>query len=254
MEKLFEKLERPLDTHKGENGKILVIGGSEKYTGAPALAAQAALRTGADLVKVLTSETAKPIVQGFSENFIVESYGEKFDESSLEKALKLERWSDVTVLGPGLTVFDEMALKDFAEEAEKLVIDAGAIEPLLEFSEHIYTPHLTEAKVMREDYGSEKDFASETGNTVLLKGDVDKIFSGNDLFENETGTPGMTVGGTGDVLTGIVASYRSQGLDDLEASRLGAFVNGKAGEKSFEEYGNSLLATDLIGKIPEITK
>lgn len=252
MEELFEKLERPSDSHKGENGKVLVIGGSSKYTGAPALAAEAALRAGADLVKILTAEEAKPVIQGFSENLIVESYGEKFNEDSLEKASELDQWADTTVIGPGLSDFDEDSIKEFAEEEGNLVIDAEAIEPLLETSGNIFTPHSGEAKVMREKYGSEKAFASEADNTVLLKRKADRIYSGNEVFENETGSQGMTVGGTGDVLAGIVASFRSQGLDNLEAVRLGAFVNGRAGEKAFEEFGNSLLATDLVEQIPEV--
>ena len=254
MEQLFGKLERPSDTHKGQNGKVLVIGGSGKYTGAPALSARAALRAGADLVKVLTAEEAKLAVQSFSENLIVESYGDEFDESSLEKAWELDDWADTTVIGPGLIDFDEKALKKFAEKAENLVIDAGAIKHLLEFHSHVFTPHSGEAKIMREKYGSEEAFASETGNTVLLKGEVDKIFSGDKTADNRTGWAGMTVGGTGDVLTGTVASFRSQGLSKFEASRLAAFVNGKAGEKAFEEFGNGLVATDLIDEVPEILK
>ena len=252
MDELLEKLKRPSSSHKGENGKVLVVGGSEKYTGAPALAAQSALRAGADLVKVLTAEKARTIVQGFSENLIVESYGEMFDQSSLEKAFELEKWADTTVVGPGLTRFDEEVLKDFAEKAEDLVIDAGAIEYLLETSGNIFTPHSGEAKTMREKYGSEKAFAQETENTVLLKGKTDRIYSKDKVFENETGCAGMTVGGTGDVLAGIVTSFKSQGLDNEKATKLGAYVNGLAGEKAFEKYGNGLLATDLIEKIPEV--
>lgn len=252
MEELFEKLERPSNSHKGENGKVLVIGGSKKYTGAPALSAEAALRAGADLVKILTAEKARPVVQGFSENLIVESYGKEFDEGSLDKALELERWADTTVIGPGLSDFDEKTLRKFGERAENLVIDAEAIEPLIQKTGQIFTPHPGEAQIMREEYDSEKAFASETGNTVLLKGEVDKIFSGNKVFTNETGSSGMTAGGTGDVLAGIVASFRSQGLDKSEASRLGAYVNGKAGEKAFEKQGNGLLATDIVENVARV--
>lgn len=254
MEELLEKLERPSDSHKGENGKVLVIGGSRKYTGAPALAAEAALRSGADLVKILTSEEAKPVVQGFSENLIVESYGQRFDENSVKKAVELSKWADSTVTGPGLTDFEEKALKQFGEQAQNLVVDAGATEVLLETSGNIFTPHKGEAEAIEEKSGSIKAFAQETGNTVLVKGKTDRIFSGEKVFKNETGSPGMTVGGTGDVLTGVVAAFKAQGLEEMEAARLGAYVNGKAGEKAYRDYGNSLLATDLIEEIPEIIK
>lgn len=254
MKELSEKLERPSGSHKGQNGKVLVIGGSREYTGAPALTAQAALRAGADLVKILTAQDAKPVIQSFSENLIVQSYGQRFDESSLDKALEIEEWADVTVLGPGLSDFEINALKKFVENAENTVIDAEAIDPLKDTSGNIFTPHLGEAESLIERYEDLQAFSSETGNTVLLKGEKDKIYSGEDLFTNEAGCAGMTVGGTGDVLAGTVAAFRSQGLDDLEACRLAAYVNGKAGEKAFEEFGNGLLATDLLEKIPEAVK
>lgn len=254
MDELFEKLERAQDSHKGENGKVLVIGGSEKYAGAPVLTAKAALRSGADLVKVLTAEKARPVVQGFSENLIVESYGESFDQGSLEKALELDEWADTTVVGPGLSDFEEDAMKKFGEEAGSLVVDAEAIGSLKDISSNIFTPHSVEAEILIEEFDSIESFASQKHNTVLLKGKIDKIYSKDGKFRNDTGCAGMTVGGTGDVLAGVVGAFRSQGLDDLEACRLGAYVNGKAGEKAFETYGNGLVATDIIDEIPHVVK
>ncbi|WEL22985.1 NAD(P)H-hydrate dehydratase [Candidatus Nanohalovita haloferacivicina] len=251
MQELFEKLSRDEDSHKGQNGKVMVIGGSEKYTGAPALTAQAALRAGADLVKVLTSDHARPVVQGFSENLIVESFGERFDENSLEKALELEEWADTTVVGPGLTDFDKNALRDFAEEAGNLVVDAGAIRPLRRVKA-VFTPHAGEAKILEKNYGSLKAFSEETGSTVLLKGGIDTIYSSAGVFENETGCAGMTAGGTGDVLAGIVTAFHAQGLEDKDAARLAAYINGVAGEKAFEKYGNGLVASDLLERIAEV--
>lgn len=252
MEELISKLERKTNSHKGENGKVLIVGGSDKYTGAPALAAKAALRSGADLVKILTSEGAKPVVQSFSENIIAESYGKKFDNKSLEKAQELEKWADVTVIGPGLTKFNREALQQFAEGAEDIVIDAEAIKPLLDTSGNIFTPHSGEAECIDEKSGSIKIFSDETGSTVLLKGEKDRIFSRKQIFENETGCATMTVGGTGDVLTGIVASLKAQDLEDVEAARLGAYVNGLAGEKAAESYDNGALPTDMIEFIPDV--
>jgi ADP-dependent NAD(P)H-hydrate dehydratase len=254
MEELIEKLGRPSDSHKGENGKVLVIGGSRKYAGAPALASEAALRAGADLVKILTAEEARPVVQGFSENLIVESYGEDLDENSLEKAWELEEWADATVIGPGLTDFDEIALKEFGEKAENLVVDAEVIEPLMETSGNVFTPHSGEAEVLKNGYGSIQAFARETGNKALLKGEIDKVFSGEDVCSSETGNAGMTVGGSGDVLTGLVAAFEAQGLKDVEAATLAAHVNGEAGDRAYEEYGNGLVATDIVEKIPEVLK
>lgn len=251
MKQLLEELERKENSHKGENGKVLIIGGSTKYTGAPALAAKAALRTGADLVKILTSKEAKPVVQSYSENLIVESYGEKFDQDSLERALELEKWADTTLIGPGLADFDVHILEKFADQASTLVIDAGAIEDLLNTSGNIFTPHSGEAEIMGGESGSVKMFAHETDNVVLLKGEKDKVFSDKEIFKNETGHQTMTVGGTGDVLAGIVASLNAQGLGREDSARLGAWINGKTGELAAEELGNGALATDMIEKIPE---
>ena len=251
MKQLLEKLERKENSHKGENGKVLVIGGSTKYTGAPALAAKAALRTGADLVKILTSKEAKPVVQSYSENLIVESYGEKFDQDSLERALELEKWADTTLIGPGLADFDVETLEKFANQASTLIIDAGAIEHLLNTSGNIFTPHSGEAEIMGGVSDSVKMFAYETDNVVLLKGEKDRIFSGKEVYENDTGHPTMTVGGTGDVLAGIVSSLSAQGLSGEESARLGAWINGKTGELAAEYLGNGALATDMIEKIPE---
>jgi len=254
MKEIIEKISREKSSHKGQNGKVLVIGGSEKFSGAPALSAQAALRTGADLVQVLTHEETKSVVAGFSENLIVDSYGEKFDEESLEKARELEEWADVTVIGPGLSEKEDGAVEKFVENSGKLVIDAEAIENSLNVSGKIFTPHSGEAEILREKFGSVENFATEKENTVVLKGEVDEIFTPEEKFENRTGNSGMTVGGTGDVLTGIIAALWSQELSREDSARLGVWLNGKAGEKSAEKFGNGLVATDLLENIAEILK
>ena len=253
VEQIASKLERPQDVHKGQNGKVLVIAGSEKFTGAPALTAESALRSGADLVKIFTAEKARPVVQGYSQDFIVESYGEKFDKESLEKARKLEEWADITVIGPGLKA-DEEAVKKFSETAENLVVDAEAIEACLESSKNVFTPHSGEAELIRKKYGSLRNFASEKDNTVLLTSNIDKIYSKEAVLENRTGNSSMTAGGTGDVLTGILAGLWSQGLERDESAYLAAYLNGKAGEKISQKYGNGLKASDLPPEIAEVLK
>jgi ADP-dependent NAD(P)H-hydrate dehydratase len=256
MRKLRDKLERESDSHKGENGKVVVIAGSRDFTGAPALSAKAALRSGCDLVKILTSEHVSDTVAGYSENFIVESYeGGYFGEAAVDKALKLDEWADVVVVGPGLSKVDRVALQEFLEIAEsELVIDADAIAPAVQKGINwIYTPHSGELEHIVESYGSEEDFVTDTGSILAVKGEKDIIYTGNDFFEISRGTSAMTVGGTGDVLTGIVSSFISQGLEPVEACKLGVWINGKAGELAAEDYGNGMLATDLIEKIPETT-
>jgi ADP-dependent NAD(P)H-hydrate dehydratase len=257
MEELLRKLERKSDSRKGENGKVGVIAGSRDYTGAPALSAKAALRTGSDLVKILTSEEISDTVAGYSENFIVEDYsGGYFGESAVDQALELDEWADVIVVGPGLSDLDEIALQEFLEMADAtLVVDADAIKPAANAEiKAIYTPHRGELEFILDRYDSEEDFVCETGSVLAVKGKRDRVYSDEKDVEIEAGTSAMTVGGTGDVLTGVVASLISQDLNSPEASRLGLRINGKAGVEAEKEFGNGLLATDLIEKIPEVIR
>lgn len=255
MEELLEKLGRESGSHKGENGRVGVIAGSRDFTGAPALSAKAALRTGCDLVKILTSEEIADVVAGYSENFIVEGHpGGYFGERAIDQALELDEWADVIVVGPGLSEPDEIALKEFLELVDStLVVDADAISPAIDAGiEAIYTPHRGELESILENYGSEEDFVRETDSVLTVKDETDRIYTGEEAYKVSAGTPAMTVGGTGDVLTGIIASLLSQGITGEDASRLGIWISGRSGEKAEKEFGNSLLATDIIEKIPEV--
>lgn len=250
-----EKPTRADSSHKGENGKVAVIAGSKDYSGAPALSAKAALRTGADLTKIYTSEKVSSTVASYSENFIVGSYSsDYFDDAAVEGAAELVKWSDATVLGPGMSKPHTEAIQKLVENADKsLIIDAEAIKPALktDVSKAVFTPHKEELKHIEERYGSAASFAEETGNIVVVKSKTDKIYAGSDVVENSTGTSAMTVGGTGDVLTGIIASLISQGLSRKNAAVSGAYLNGKAGELAAGDLGNGMLATDMIEKIPD---
>lgn len=258
MEELLAKLDRKTGSHKGENGRVGVVGGSKDYSGAPALNAHGALRSGCDLVKILTSEEVRDVVRSYSENFIVESYGSGyFGEEAISEAEELSKWADAVVIGSGLSRPEELALKEFAEFSETpAVADADAIEPFInsDFSQTVFTPHEGEAEAIREEFGSVEKFVSETEAVVVLKGEKDEVFTHEEKFENKTGHETMTVGGTGDVLAGVIASLISQGLEPGEASRLGAWINGRAGELAAEELGNGALATDIVEKIPEVLK
>lgn len=254
MDELLEKLKRKPGSHKGQNGKVGVIAGSKDYTGAPALASKAALRTGCDLVRTLTSEPVREVVASYSENFIVDSYSsDYFSRKSISRAGKLAEWADATVVGPGMGSVKKEALTKAISRTEKpMVIDAEAIKPALEaeLSKAVFTPHEGEAEAIIERHGSLGGFAESEDVVVVLKGATDKIHTPEGKFENSTGAAAMTVGGTGDVLTGVIASLMSQGLDLEEAARLGTWINGKAGEKAAEKYGNGVLATDIVEEVP----
>lgn len=253
-EKLLEKLDRENDSHKGENGKVGIIAGSKDFSGPPAFNAEASLRSGADLVKILTSDKVKDVVRSYSENYIIEGYkSDYFTQEALEKAKRLDKWSDVVVLGSGLSDPDKDVLKQFSKNFDSsLVVDAEAIRPLVsEGVKAVYAPHSGEKEVIEEHFDSLKAFCKETGSTVVVTGSVDKIYTQEGVFENETGHPCMTVGGTGDLLAGLIGSLMAQGLDPVEASILGAWINGKAGQISSQEYGRGTTAKDIVDKIPE---
>ncbi|MFB6216240.1 MAG: NAD(P)H-hydrate dehydratase [Candidatus Aenigmatarchaeota archaeon] len=256
MENLLEKLDRKSGSHKGQNGRVAVIAGSRDFTGAPALVAKAALRTGCDLVKIMTSEEVEDVVASFSENFIVESYtGSYFGSEDVEDALRLADWADVVVIGPGLSKPGSEAVKQFVNNAgAALVVDADAIGPATEVADEnmVFTPHSGEAEPVREEFGSVESFVESTGAKVLLKGGTDTVYSPEDIEKVSVGCAGMTVGGTGDVLAGVVAGLIAQGIELEDASLLGVWINGQAGEKAFEKFGNGLLATDVIEQIPEV--
>ncbi len=256
MEKLLEKLERDPGAHKGENGYVGVLAGSRDYTGAPALVGQAALRTGCDLARILTSRSSREVTASFSEDLIVRGYqSDYFDGQEMDAARELAEWADAVAVGPGLGDPDGEAVREFLSGSEvPAVVDADAVEPALEagMKNAVFTPHSGEAEVIADRFGSVEEFVDEKRVVAVVKGSTDVVYTPEKTYRNETGTPAMTVGGTGDVLTGIIASLLSQGLEPRDAARLGAWINGRAGEKAEESYGNGLLATDLLEEIPRV--
>lgn len=256
MEALLTDLISRESSEKGDRGRIGVIGGSVDHAGPPALVGEAALRTGSDLVKVLTSEEVLTVVAGYSENLIVNQYtGGHLSEDSVSKALELSAWSDVLVIGPGLSEPDQEAVRRIVDEASvPLIVDAAAIEPALDgsFSRAIFTPDSREVERITAAYESLKSFSEQTRTVVVSTGASDKIHVDGEHWTNETGMSAMTVGGTGDVLAGTIASILGQGLDRSDAARLGTWIAGAAGERAAEKYGIGLIARDIIECIPEV--
>ena len=256
-------LDRDPDSHKGENGEVLVVGGGP-YGGAPTLSARAALRTGADLVRVACPATIASEVQGFSENLIVRGFpGETLVPAHVDRILGLAVDHDVVVLGPGVGE-SEAALtfvRRFLEEFDgRAVIDADALQVVPEAeteAELICTPHQGELRKMGGETADDphergelvRSFATDLDATLLVKGAYDVVSNGEELRLNRTGNPGMTVGGTGDVLAGTVGALAATN-DPFHAATVGAYVNGRAGDLAVEEHGFGLVATDLIDRIP----
>lgn len=240
-------VQREDSSHKGENGKVAVIGGSRQYTGAPVISAMAAYRTGADLVKLLVPEVNRGITASHSPELIVRTFeGETFDWEGVDTALELIEWADAVVVGPGAENADFSRLEGKLQE--KAVIDAEAIKQLSDEPGSIITPHAGEMEKMGEEPG---EYVDRTGNVLALKGHIDRVYSEEGKREIARGTPAMTVGGTGDMLTGIIASLKAQGVPDTQAAENGLRVAGAAGEKATRKHGNGALPTDMVEEIPE---
>lgn len=260
-------LTRPASSHKGDAGRVLVIGGGA-YSGAPALAALAALRAGADIVTVAAPKNVSDIIASFSPNLIVRALsGDRLVEKDIPLISELIKKHDVVVMGMGLGTEDATldAVRKIVPLCMKAVIDADALIPEVLHTGHreiIVTPHAGELKRLSsvEVPGDDKrklafvrDFAKDNDITVLLKGRMDIISDGKEIRANRTGNAGMTVGGTGDVLAGLTGALFAK-HDAFSAACAAAFINGAAGDLAFSEFGYGLLATDVIDRIPEAMK
>lgn len=261
-------LKRPAISHKGDAGRVLILGGGP-YSGAPALAALGALRAGADIVTVAAPKSVSQIIASFSPNLIVKRlHGDILTEDDMPILARLIEKHDVVVMGMGLGNAEEtlLAIKKIIPLCKKAIIDADALSssfvPL--FNKNIIiTPHAAEMKrVSGRDVPAEQkerirfinDFAQKNEVTVLLKGAIDLISDGSEVRANRTGNSGMTVGGTGDVLAGLTGALFAGCKSPLEAAACGAFINGAAGDLAFAEFGYGLLATDIIDYIPRVMK
>jgi len=255
---------RAAESHKGDHGELLVIGGGP-YTGAPALAAQAALRAGADLVHVACPASVAPQIQGYSENLIVHPFeGDRFSPAAVDDVGDLAVEQDVVICGPGLGSHEETltAVESFLESyGGRAVVDADALSVVPRVDTEatlICTPHQGELVGMGGETAADwehraelvAEFAAEIGQTLLVKGAYDVIADGDETRVGRTGNPGMTVGGTGDVLAGVVGALFT-GREPRDAAAVGAYINGRAGDLAFDEAGYGLVATDLIEWLPE---
>jgi len=262
---------RAADAHKGDFGRLLVVGGSEVYSGAPAFVALAALRTGVDIVYVAAPEKTAYAVSAFSPDLItVKLEGAHLNSANVSTLKRYLGMVNAVAVGPGLGLHVETkeAVKELVEainEAKKpLLLDADGLKVFGEFKHRlnipvVFTPHAGEYQALtghlpsaelEEKAEDVRKSAAEFGGVVLLKGGVDVVSDGRRVKLNFTGNPGMTVGGTGDVLSGIVAAFLAQGADAFEAAVAGAFVNGACGDFVREEKGFHMVASDLIGWIP----
>ncbi|MWG33922.1 NAD(P)H-hydrate dehydratase [Halomarina oriensis] len=251
---------------KGENGRVFVVGGGP-YTGAPAMAAQGALRAGADLSFVAVPDAVSTAVQSYAEDLIVQPYeGDRLTPERVPDLVATAHdHDDVVVLGPGLGTAEETldAARQFLDAFEgRAVVDADALSVVPEVdtdADLVLTPNSHEfvelggedVEAFREHTDAVASLADELGHVVLAKAKTDVVSDGERTRICRAGTPGMTVGGTGDTLAGITAAMLAT-LDPFESACVATYVNGRAGELVTTERapGGGLLASDLLDDIP----
>ena len=256
--------------HKGQNGKLLVIGGSEDYFGAPYLASKAASYI-VDLVYLAMPEYPAGRV-GDPDLILRPVEGRNFTPEHVDSLLELAKRVDAVIIGPGIGLREETTefVREFIKHCDRsLVIDADGLKALagdlnvLKGKTFVLTPHAGEFAVL---FGVKPDGplvgkaelvmqkAREIGGVVLLKGAYDVISDGKAWKYNKTGNRGMTTGGTGDVLAGLVGALLALGNEPLRAASVGAFLNGLAGDMVKEELGENFTALEVAKKVPHAVK
>jgi len=258
---------REKTAHKGDAGKVLVVGGSENYIGAPYFAAMAALRSGCDLVYVAAPRYAAEKIASMAPDVItipLESR-DHITKKDLKALKKID--FDVACIGNGIGADRESlaAVNEFVGKLGKPVVVDGdglkAVTPAKLGNNVVLTPHGGEFKLLFGKTPSDdiekraealKAAAKKTKATILLKGRIDLIASGKKAKFNETGAAYMSKGGTGDILAGICAGLMAQGVEPFDAAGMAAFVNGLAGEDAYAHNSISMTASDVLASIGDV--
>jgi ADP-dependent NAD(P)H-hydrate dehydratase / NAD(P)H-hydrate epimerase len=268
---LLRLINRSEKSHKGQNGRVLIVGGSKNYSGAPAFAGLSALRSGVDLSVIACPKSVSSSIRAYSPDLIVKSLSNsyiQFEDSS--DILQMSESADSIVIGCGIGTKEEtgLVLNEIIEKIKlPMVLDADALKvvdnKIISQSNNniVLTPHKAEFRAFFDiDLPSEflkkieivKQTAKDFGCTILLKGSVDIISNGQIVKLNSTGNPGMTVGGTGDILAGLVGGLLAGGHTVIEAAYMGAYINGAAGNLAESDYGYNFIASDMLKYIPLI--
>jgi len=262
--------------HKGTYGRVLVVAGSRGMSGAAVLTGTAVMRSGAGLCTIACPESIQPIVAaGFpcaiTEGFSDDATGRFRKEASVDICDTANR-TDACACGPGINQsdgVDKLVLDLIATVAKPLILDADALNSLAKQgvgqlrsrkAATILTPHPGEFARLRgvptptsddERLVAAGDFSSQHGVVTLLKGHRTIVTDGERYFVNTTGNPGMATGGSGDVLTGVIAALIGQGLAAFEAAVLGAHIHGRAGDLAAATMGQiGMTALDILNHLP----
>ena len=273
---------RKRNSHKGSYGRVLVLAGSPGLTGAAYLCSKAALRSGSGIVTLGVPESLNSVMESkltcVMTHPLPETKASTLSNKGKKKIMKLCESHDVVALGPGLSQQPEtreLILWLIQNIDRNMVIDADGLNALSDkvnvlhkIKRHaVLTPHpgemsrLGSAKnVQKERLGTatkfvqsiQKKLNNEGKLTLVLKGDKTIVANSRKVYVNRTGNPGMATAGTGDVLTGIIASLIGQGYDVFDASQLGVYIHGLAGDIAAKKKGeHSMIASDIIECLPD---
>jgi NAD(P)H-hydrate epimerase len=266
---------RKPDSHKGDFGRCLIVGGSLGMAGAAALSGMASLRTGCGLVRIAVPRSCQPTVAGFDPSCMTLALAEDAEGrialSAADAVFAAAQTASHLAVGPGLgrsPDLDKLVARLYTELKQPAVFDADALNALAEQPEalrnpggpRVLTPHPGEFRRLlagrdpgaRVAYHNEtRTLASHNKVVVVLKGYRTFVTDGNRSYINNTGNPGMATAGMGDVLTGVIVGLMGQGLNAYDASRLGTYVHGHAGDTAADEIGQlSIIATDVLRGLP----
>jgi ADP-dependent NAD(P)H-hydrate dehydratase len=271
---------RMVDAHKGDFGKVCIIAGSTGFSGAAAIAAKSALRSGAGLVRLAVPKSILPIVAAIEPCYttipLAEDSCGKISSKAIDTVLKAVEENDIIAFGPGVGISNgvKAVLENLLRlEGIRLVIDADGLNNLAALQDWpnickanlILTPHPGEmgklwAALLRAPMPDSREtiaveFADAAKAVIVLKGHGTVVTNAEKIYINTTGNPGMATAGAGDVLTGIITALCGQGLGNFDACVLAVYVHGLAGNLAAEEKGQvSLIATDIMDYLPRAFK
>lgn len=258
------------DSHKGDYGRVLVVAGSRGMAGAATLAGQAAYRSGAGLVYYCCPSSIADVLSIKQTCGVVWPFEEK---TAANQILEYSMKCDVAVIGPGLSQAPAIgeAVREVVGAIEiPFVLDADGLNAFEAFPElvgrgqapRVITPHPGEAArllkslptdIQQDRKAAARDMAERFLSVVVLKGHRTIVADGKQTYVNKTGNPGMSTGGSGDVLAGMIGALMGQKLSPFDAACLGVQLHGKAGDAAARKLGQvSMMATDLLDALPEV--
>ena len=261
-------IKRNAESKKGDNGEVLIIGGSEDYTGCLVLAGLAALRTGIDWISVAAPEKVAWSINAITPDLITKKIKtEHFSPQNIDEMLKISEKFDTILIGNGIgrSRATKQFIKTFIKKAQKskkikakFVVDADAIKAISldDIDNAVLTPHKLEFQMLLKNSNlTEKNFKQKLKNNIIvLKGRYDRIISAKRTKISKTGNPGMSVGGTGDILAGMLAGFLAQSFNPEDAAYYAAYINGLIADKLYKTYGYGFIASDFLHEIAKTIK